>query len=60
MRCEAEILSTGGWKTRAMLDRYRISSQEAKRKAAAQRDRHVEAERQKATKVVAFRKAATA
>ncbi len=56
---EAEILSTGGWKTRAMLDRYRISSQEAKRKAAAQRDRHVEAERQKATKVVAFRQAAS-
>ena len=57
---ESEILSTGGWKTRAMLDRYRISSQEAKRKAAAQRDRHVEAERQKATQVLGFKKAATA
>ena len=55
---EAEILSTGGWKTRAMLDRYRISSQEAKRKAARQRDKHVEAERRKATKVVDFRQAA--
>ena len=41
-----------------MLDRYRISSQEAKRKAAAQRDRHVEAERRKVTKVVDFRQAA--
>jgi hypothetical protein len=43
-----------------MLDCYRISSQEAKRKAAAQRDRHVEAERQKAAKVLDIRKVATA
>ncbi|HKV70048.1 MAG TPA: site-specific integrase [Gemmatimonadales bacterium] len=44
---EATLLALGGWKTRSMLDRYRISSQEAKRRALAQRDAHVDAERQK-------------
>src|SRR5205814_1337575 len=40
---EAQLLALGGWKTRAMLDRYRIASDEAKRAAVAQRDEHVAA-----------------
>jgi integrase len=43
----AEILDLGGWQTPTMLERYRISSQEAKKRAVAQRDAHVEAERAK-------------
>lgn len=51
---ESEILSVGGWKTRAMLDRYRISSEDAKRRALQQRDVHLKAEREKAEKVLDF------
>lgn len=47
---EAEILNTGGWRTRAMLDRYRVASTEAQRKALEQRDAHLEAEREAAAK----------
>jgi integrase len=53
---EATLLALGGWKTRNMLDRYRISSQDAKRKAVAQRDAHVAAEREKKPRVLDFAK----
>lgn len=51
---ESEILSLGCWKTRAMLERYRISSDAAKRRALQQRDEHLKAEREKAEKVLDF------
>ena len=52
---DAEILKLGGWRTRAMLDRYRIASTESQRAALAQRDAHLAAERRaarKATRVI--------
>jgi len=45
---DAEILKLGGWRTRAMLDRYRIASTAAQRAALARRDAHLKAERQAA------------
>jgi len=54
---EAAILELGCWKTPSMLRRYRITSDEAKKQAVAQRDKHIEAERMKA-KVVPIKQAA--
>jgi len=56
---EATLLELGGWKTAAMLKRYRIVNQEAKRAAAAQLDKFIEVERQKATQVLDFKKRAS-
>jgi len=42
---EATLLALGGWKTPAMLGRYRIVDQRAKRAAAAKLDAHMESER---------------
>jgi integrase len=42
---EATLLALGGWKTPAMLARYRIVDQRAKRAAAAKLDAHLAAER---------------
>lgn len=47
---EATVLELGGWKTPAMLRRYRIVNDAAKRQASAQRDAHVAAEREKEAK----------
>ena len=55
---EAAILELGTWKTPAMLRRYRITSEEAKKQAVAQRDQHIEAERSKAADVVPIQQAA--
>lgn len=44
----ADLLALGGWKTPAMLDRYRFVNEARKAAAATQRDRHVAAEREKA------------
>ncbi len=45
---EGIVMELGGWKTRSMLDRYAIKTDAAKRKALAQRDAHLKAERQAA------------
>lgn len=42
---EATLLALGGWKTPAMLARYRIVDQRAKRSAVAKLDAHLAAER---------------
>ncbi len=60
---DAEILKLGGWRTRAMLDRYRIESTAAQRAALARRDAHLAAERKaakRATRVIDLLKRRTA
>lgn len=47
---EGTVMALGGWKTRAMLERYAIKTDAAKRRALAQRDAHLRAERQAAKK----------
>jgi integrase len=49
---DREILDLGGWKTHAMLKRYRIASDDRMRAALEQRDRYVEAEREKAASIL--------
>ena len=45
---EAEILNTGGWRTRSMLDRYRVQNTEARRAALSQRDAYLAEQREAA------------
>jgi integrase len=49
---EQAILELGCWKTRSMLERYRIVNEDAKKSAVALRDQYVAQEREKAAKVV--------
>lgn len=42
---EGTVMTLGGWKTRAMLERYAIKTDAAKRRALAQRDAHLKSER---------------
>lgn len=54
---EATLLELGGWKTPAMLRRYRIVDKKARQAGAAQLEAHVAAE-QKRSKVVDLKRAA--
>ena len=50
-------MEQGTWKTPAAFGRYRITRDEARRQAVEQLERHMAAEREKATKVAAIREA---
>jgi len=48
------VLDIGGWDTPAMLKRYSITTEERKRAALAKRDAYMQAEQQRAAKVLQF------
>lgn len=50
-------MEQGTWKTPAAFGRYRITRDEAKRQAVEQMERHMAAERARATRAVALREA---